>query len=173
MSDFNKSIKVILEQEGGFVDNPADRGGPTNFGITIPTACDYLGEDVSSEYIRQLSPQTAAAIYKRNYWDKLGLDSIADERLATVVMSLAVLRGVPDTVHALQTLCGVTPDRHFGPETALAFQQNAAHAPQTLAESLLHLAQAQCEHFADLHPEQSQFLPGWVNRFNQLRGLFA
>jgi lysozyme family protein len=29
------SLKSILRREGGFVDHPADRGGATNFGITV------------------------------------------------------------------------------------------------------------------------------------------
>ena len=37
----DRLIEGVLEREGGFVDHPADRGGPTCFGIT-EAVCDEL-----------------------------------------------------------------------------------------------------------------------------------
>lgn len=68
----NKIINNIIEVEGGFVDNPHDSGGPTNYGITERVARQngYLG------YMRDIPEATAFEIYSRKYWDRLHLDSV-------------------------------------------------------------------------------------------------
>ena len=35
LTTFNEIIEVILDHEGGYVDDPTDRGGETNFGIAM------------------------------------------------------------------------------------------------------------------------------------------
>ena len=57
-------IEDVIEREGGYVDHPADRGGPTRGGITEAVArrSGYLDD------MRMLPACDAAAIYKRLYW---------------------------------------------------------------------------------------------------------
>jgi lysozyme family protein len=57
-------IDALLEREGGYVNHPADKGGPTCFGITeaVARAHGYAGS------MRQLPRDEAAAIYRRLYW---------------------------------------------------------------------------------------------------------
>ena len=66
--DVDALIEALLEREGGYVDNPADKGGPTCFGITqaVARANGYCGP------MRQLPKQEAAEIYKRLYWLRPG-----------------------------------------------------------------------------------------------------
>ena len=71
--DVDGMIDGLLEREGGFVNNPADKGGPTCFGITeaVARANGYRGA------MRQLPQNEAAAIYRRLYWLRPRFDEIA------------------------------------------------------------------------------------------------
>lgn len=70
--DINMLVDQLIEREGGYVDHPDDRGGPTNFGITRRVAAqnDYRGS------IRDLPRETAARIYRDIYWHGPGYDRI-------------------------------------------------------------------------------------------------
>ena len=60
--------------EGGYSDNPNDSGGPTNHGITqkVARAHGYTGD------MRDLTPEIALEIAKKEYWDVLSLDGVAE-----------------------------------------------------------------------------------------------
>lgn len=66
-------IEDLIDREGGFVSNPADRGGPTCFGITeaVARAHGYAGP------MRQPPREEAARIYKRLYWLRPDFDQVA------------------------------------------------------------------------------------------------
>jgi lysozyme family protein len=70
--DVLKLMDELIEREGGYVANPADRRGPTHFAITeaVARANGYMGD------MRRLPQETAADIYERLYWTKPGLDRI-------------------------------------------------------------------------------------------------
>ena len=70
----NDLIAEIIEIEGGYVNHPADRGGPTKYGITekVARAFGYQGD------MRDLPKSKAFEIYDKNYWQRLGLDGIND-----------------------------------------------------------------------------------------------
>jgi lysozyme family protein len=71
--DVDALIDELIEREGGFVDHPADRGGPTRFGITEAVARQhgYTG------LMRELPRDEAAAIYRRLYWLRPRFDAVA------------------------------------------------------------------------------------------------
>lgn len=98
-------IEELIAREGGFVDHPADRGGPTRWGITEATARaqGYRGA------VAALPRATAAAIYRTLYWEAPGLD-----RVGTVAPKLAA--ELFDT--------GV----NMGPRTATGFLRRALNA---------------------------------------------
>jgi lysozyme family protein len=87
------------------VNHPADRGGPTNYGITeaVARAHGYRGG------MRDLPRDEAAAIYKRLYWLKPKFDQVAKR-------SQAVAAELFDT--------GV----NMGPAVAATFLQRALSA---------------------------------------------
>ena len=66
-------IDDIISREGGYVAEPADRGGPTCFGITETTARahGYAGP------MARLPRATAVAIYHAQYWTTPHLDQVA------------------------------------------------------------------------------------------------
>ena len=67
MNDFDACIAFVLTQEGGYVNDPNDPGGETKFGISKRA---YPDEDIAN-----LTIDRAKELYRRDYWDALGLDS--------------------------------------------------------------------------------------------------
>jgi lysozyme family protein len=67
-------IEALVAREGGYSNNPADRGGPTNYGITeqVARAFGYRGD------MRLMPRQVAEAIYKARYWLQPHFDQVAD-----------------------------------------------------------------------------------------------
>jgi len=114
MALFVPAIAVILENEGGFVDDPVDRGGRTNFGISQRS---YPEEDIAA-----LTRSRASYLYRRDWWDRYGYERILDQEVATKIFDLSVNMG-PGNAHicAQRALRAchhrVTEDGHMGPVT--------------------------------------------------------
>src|SRR3954469_17812089 len=66
-------VDALIDREGGYVSHPADKGGPTCFGITeaIARAHGYRGP------MRQLPREEAVAMYRRLYWLRPRFDEVA------------------------------------------------------------------------------------------------
>ena len=98
----NKIIGSIIKKEGGYVNNPKDKGGRTKYGITAKTAHanGYVGD------IKQLPYSVAYDIYATEYWDINILDDVAH-------LSIAIAEEVADT--------GI----NMGPVTAGKFLQRS------------------------------------------------
>jgi hypothetical protein len=71
--DATELIDALIDREGGYVNHPADRGGPTKYGITeaVARAYGYAGA------MAQLPRDEAAAIYRRLYWLRPRFDQVA------------------------------------------------------------------------------------------------
>jgi lysozyme family protein len=71
---FLEAWKETGRAEGGYVNDPSDSGGETNWGITKKVARDngYMGD------MRELPKELAQQIAKREYWDVMKLDQVAD-----------------------------------------------------------------------------------------------
>lgn len=82
---FQDAFDTVVGEEGGYVNNPNDPGGETKYGISHRA---YPDEDIAN-----LTLERAQFLYKRDYWDALGLD----DRLpgyALVLFDCAVNNGV-------------------------------------------------------------------------------
>ena len=73
MADFDSWVSMVLSHEGGYVDDPNDKGGQTNKGITHKNFSAFLGRDASEEDMRDMTEQQAIDFY-RDLWDKMNLD---------------------------------------------------------------------------------------------------
>jgi lysozyme family protein len=115
--DFNTAVKFIIEREGGLVDHPDDPGGITKYGISL-RSYPKLGRSG----IINLTKAQAAAIYKRDFWDKARIGEFpAGLRLA--LFDAVVNLGVTAAVKILQKTLKVTVDGKLGPQTIGAAQQ--------------------------------------------------
>ncbi|KKL48233.1 hypothetical protein LCGC14_2327530, partial [marine sediment metagenome] len=85
MASFDKAIPTILKHEGGYVHDPLDPGGETNFGIS-KRAFPELD-------IKNLTSGQAVDIYRERYWLHHIYDGIVNQDIATKVFDLAVNMG--------------------------------------------------------------------------------
>jgi lysozyme family protein len=162
-------IDDVIRREGGYVDHPQDRGGPTNFGITQATLARHLGRPVSAEEVRQLERSVAAEIYRREYYEEPRLDTLP-ARVQAFVFDAAVNHGPGRAIHFVQLVCnaaGFGPlavDGACGPLTGRV----AAEADQAMGDWLLAALVEERRNFylalVARDPGQRVFLNGWLNR---------
>jgi lysozyme family protein len=124
-SAFERAFAFVVGTEGGYVDNPADPGGPTKFGISHAA---YPTLDITSLTLAQ-----AQAIYQRDYWDKVGGDALPPP-LALLVFDAAVNNGPARAIRWLQLAVGVHPDGLLGPATQAAIAAKAGAGASVMAE---------------------------------------
>ena len=127
-----KDADYILKVEGGFVDNPKDPGGRTNFGITAATLASsrarlkdaWLPEDVIN-----LTKEQALSIYEKFYWKPAGCDHIprpVDLALFDGCVNCGVRQGVKLLQEALNMLGeNLAVDGIFGQKTMQAAWEHA------------------------------------------------
>lgn len=91
MNFFEPAFAIVIGIEAGYVNNPRDPGGETKFGISKRA---YPNED-----IQNLTLERARELYRRDYWDKCGLDALSWE-MALIEFDAAVNQG-PGFEHTL------------------------------------------------------------------------
>lgn len=67
-SRFDSLIKDTLDIEGGFVNDPQDRGGATKWGITLRFYRNYVDKYGQIKHIRTLTKTEAKEIYRAHFW---------------------------------------------------------------------------------------------------------
>ena len=74
--NWDKCFDLVIVNEGGYVDNPADPGGATNWGCTKAVWQEYVGHEVTKDDIKELTKEDVKPLYKKRYWDAIHGDSI-------------------------------------------------------------------------------------------------
>lgn len=71
-------IKDLIRREGGYVDHPADRGGPTMWGVTeqVARAYGYHGR------MQDMPQSVASSIYMERYWREPKFDLVNEHTTA-------------------------------------------------------------------------------------------
>ncbi len=114
MANFSKAIEVIINIEGGYVDDPDDRGGETFMGISRVANPRWKGWHIIDKYKdgRGLSSSLlddaylktlAKQLYKKKYWDIFKGDSFASEGIAKEMLDIGVNMGRRSAIRFLQT----------------------------------------------------------------------
>ncbi len=74
--DYDEALRRLLAHEGGYSNDAADPGGPTNFGITIADYRKYVKADATAADVRAMRLDEAKAIYRARYWDAQRCDEL-------------------------------------------------------------------------------------------------
>ena len=75
---FDEIIEEGLEAEGGFVNDPDDKGGATNFGVTQQSYSNFLGSPASVDDVRNMTREEAKECYKKDFWIPAKVDRLPD-----------------------------------------------------------------------------------------------
>ena len=115
---FDEIIEIVLEHEGGYVNDPDDPGGETNFGIAKRSHPDV---DIAN-----LTKEGAKEIYKSEYWDKNKVESLP-EQLRHIYFDMCVNQGRGRAVRIMQRAAnakgaGLKVDGGMGPVTIEAMK---------------------------------------------------
>lgn len=158
-------INGILEAEGGYVDHPADRGGPTNRGITAATLGAYrnVGRPATRAEVKTLSLDETRAIYRKRYVTGPGFteSAVAYGPLRHQLIDHGVLCGSATAVRDLQDALGVPKDGVLGSKTKAALL--ASDQPRIHRE-LTKLRIVRLARIVQADPTQLPFLVGWMRR---------
>lgn len=161
-----KYIATIIEREGGYVDHPADRGGPTKFGITLKTLRDFrMPASTTAKDVEDLSPEEAYQIYKQNYLVKPGIHNIADYGLQALMLDTAVHSGPGRAIKILQQALGIKDDGIIG---SVTIQCANALEPSILRRKYLSSRIRYIGGIITSDPTQAVFARGWMNRCGDL-----
>jgi lysozyme family protein len=159
---FQLAVKHVLKLEGGYVYDPADAGGETNFGISK--------RQYPNLNIDKLTKADAVAIYHRDYWLAYSCDKLPAV-FAVFLFDSAVNHRPKTAVKFLQHAFRVTPDGYIGPKTIRAINQFSKNTEHT-AEKLKIAFAYRADFYHDLcvdKPSQERFVLGWFTRLFSLQ----
>lgn len=155
----------ILRWEGGFVDDPLDRGGATNKGITIGTFRNFYGKEATVEQLKNITDEQWLHIFKCGFWDKWKADDINNQSIADIVVDWAWASGTVTSIKQVQKILGVAVDGIVGNDTLTAINT----ADQCTLFDKIHSRRIEfVENIVKRDPSQTRFLKGWKNRINSL-----
>ncbi len=118
-ANYDKSLALVLENEGGYTNDRGDPGGPTNWGITINDARMYWKHNATANDVRHMPLSVAKQIYKSKYWDAMSCDDLPTG-LDYAVFDYGVNSGIHRAAMVLQRLVDVPDDGRIGPITLAA-----------------------------------------------------
>lgn len=175
--NIDKFISDLIDREGGYVNDPTDRGGATKYGITeaVARANGFKGN------MRDLPLETAKAIYKKQYWldprfDKVNdISAVIAEELLDTGVNCGVAFARPLLQRALNLLNNqgaagwpdLAVDGIYGPATLNALKtylSKRGKAGEQVLFKVLNILQGEryisiCER----NPSQEKYFFGWIS----------
>ena len=153
--NFDEIIEVVLHHEGGYVNDPKDPGGETNFGIAKRSHPDVD--------IKNLTKDGAKEIYKEHYWDKNKVEDLP-ANLRHIYFDMCVNQGKGRAVKILQRAANakgadLVVDGGLGPKTIHSIRSNDVELERVRAYRV--------KYYADLvtrKPDLEKFYFGWFRR---------
>ena len=122
ISNFDKSLELVLKHEGGFSDDPFDPGGKTMKGVTQAVYDAYRKtRGRTAQSVKFITDDELKAIYKFQYWDRVQGDYLP-RGLDYAVFDFAVNSGVGRASKYLQAVLGVAQDGVIGAKTLATIQ---------------------------------------------------
>ncbi|EPL1202670.1 TPA: glycoside hydrolase family 108 protein [Klebsiella pneumoniae] len=172
---FSKISSVILQHEGGYVNDPNDRGGETNMGITIATWRAYapsdLGIEATTNTLRNMTKEQAEIIYYNHYWEPKGFCKLETIKIALMLYDWTITSGRAVT----QVRKMLHNEYNINLVVSNTMDDDMIHCINAIEDQeqlLSRIAEVRKEYYRSLtitngEPNtQVRFLTGWINRVN-------
>ena len=188
MAKIEKLSPIIAKWEAGYVDDPKDKGGATNMGITIGTwrqiGYDKDGDgDIDVHDIRLLDEHDFAAVLKI-YWNKWQANRIVNQSVANILVDWVFTSGAWG-IRIPQRILGLNEDGIVGPATLNAlnsgcqkelfdkiFNARKKFFNDIVTRSVLEYEKKigrKSTESEKLKHTQKRFIKGWLNRLNDFK----
>lgn len=158
--NFEKAFERLIGHEGGYSTDQNDpgnwTGGKVGKGIFKGTKYGIAANTYPNLDIKNLTIEQAKAIYKKDWWDKLGADQLAPY-IVYQLWDFAVNAGKSRAVKELQQAVGVPDDGVIGPKTIAAVNAKEVN------DVLLLLASERLRFYTSLGT-WATYGKGWTNR---------
>jgi lysozyme family protein len=192
MARFEIAEKITGGNEGGWANNPNDRGGETYAGIARKFWPQWGGwkyiDKYKADYAKLNKPMQekyslarwinssakvttepvhamVSAFYKINFWDVNKLDQINDQQIANTVYDFGVNSGTPKAAKYLQQALGVAQDGIIGPGTLGAVNS----IPPKITHNKYN-ALRETFYRSIAKGNQAEFLRSWLSRLKPYQG---
>ncbi|MCP6008563.1 hypothetical protein NL357_26560 [Klebsiella pneumoniae] len=172
---FSKISSIILQHEGGYVNDPNDRGGETNMGITIATWRAYapsdLGIEATTNTLRNMTKEQAEIIYYNHYWEPKGFCKLETIKIALMLYDWTITSGRAVT----QVRKMLHNEYNINLVVSNTMDDDMIHCINAIEDQeqlLSRIAEVRKEYYRSLtitngEPNtQVRFLTGWINRVN-------
>lgn len=170
MANITKLEPYILKWEGGWSNDPADKGGPTMKGVTLAVYtlyCKSKGRPTPTQKnLKDISYPEWEDILKTMYWDKWQGDKINSQSIANLLVDWVWTSGKYGIIFP-QRVLGVKDDGIVGPKTIEAI--NKYPNQKELFQKFWDRRKKHFEAIANSSPANKKFLKGWLNRLNDFK----
>jgi len=156
ISNWDKSFSELIKSEGGFVNNPKDPGGATNWGVTKAVWEAWVKHPVTVDDMKKLTQEEVKPLYYEKYLKPVKGDELPIG-VDFLVFSFGVNAGVGRAVKTLQTSLGTVADGAIGQNTMKKIQEADS---KTLIENF---SNAKISFYKSLSTFPT-FGKGWLNR---------
>ncbi len=164
---FEEIIEVVLAHEGGFVDDPDDKGGATNWGVTQAVWEDFLEDEFTSEDVKGFTREQAIELYEEEFWIPSQAEKLPAE-VREVYFDMCVNHGQRNAVKILQTCVNskggnLEVDGGIGPNTIGACSDLKLWEVQ-VERSGFYWNLVFKGSFYGKRNNQAKFIRGWIRR---------
>lgn len=165
MADIKPLGAFIRRFEGGYANDPDDRGGPTMRGVTLATYETYCRRRgyprPTVERLQRISDAEWWDILRTLYWDRWQADHIRNQSIAELLVDWVWASGSPG-IRIPQRLVGVTVDGIVGPRTLAAV--NGFEPQRALFDRIMRARVQFIDDIVCRRPTNLKYRRGWLRR---------
>lgn len=158
--NFDPSFELMIKSEGGFVNDPKDKGGATNLGVTMGAWSSYVRYPATVEMIKNLTVEDVRPFYRKQYWNMVRGDELPTG-VDYAVFDVAVNSGVTRAIRFLQLGLGISADGVIGAITM-------KHATTMPSDDLIRAICQERREFLQKLGNFDHFGRGWLSRVNHV-----